>query len=551
MKRANKLKWLPMMLWCLPILLIFSCKKEADHANKDKAEIRVSVSGAKFDQTVGTKGNFAKANGIQNSLMRAQYQRIPLNKDLVLKAELKPIESDELPAEISSVKASKKASTEADVGTGVKYKVMVYNDAGIYLTERAYVRGSESSTEALMLDNGNSYTFIAYSINSSAENAEPSFSDPANKTLSGTSISTLDGDADFMYFRKDMTVSSDGDNYLNIIFAHKFSQILTTIDASATQETIAEVEASFDSHYPNADIQLADAAISRPGATETLPITFTGINTAVISANSIVNGNTSSGSLTISKLTIGSLTRTDLPPITNLSISPGVSYKLNLTVEPQDRALFYLGQFSTRIGGRIWMSHNLGADTTLDPDTDPTVRALLGNYYQFGRPNMAATANTGNGAVSGWNTNQAADGSWNSGTESNPTKTANDPCPNGFRIPTRQEFEDLINSSNTSNIGTWTSNSTANTIGAAKVMTSKNNPSAKLTFPATGYRNASNGTLYWRGGSGLYWTISVAGSNLTRFTITQNSVAISTGNSNQPNNLAKTSGFSVRCISER
>ncbi|MEI2273575.1 hypothetical protein OHD16_15610 [Sphingobacterium sp. ML3W] len=86
-------------------------------------------------------------------------------------------------------------------------------------------------------------------------------------------------------------------------------------------------------------------------------------------------------------------------------------------------------------------------------------------------------------------------------------------------------------------------NSTANTIGAAKVLTSKANPNVKLTFPATGYRSAREGNLYWRGGSGEYWTSSVNGSNLTRFALGKSYLEMRTSNYNQPHNLGKTSGF--------
>lgn len=547
MKRfINQSIWFPLFLG---ILIINSCKKDSDRRADGKMEIKVSVSGSQFEDA--EKKAAAKAGMMMPTVSLIQRHSLPFNKDLVLRLELSPATPKEEVRMKALLGKAKRASVESDVESGVKYKLLVYDDNGTYVTERDYVRGQESGSESLLLNSGENYTFIAYSVNSQSENPGATFSDPGNRTLAGTSLSSLDGTADLMYFRKDMNVSSGGDNYLSIIFQHKFSQIVTILDATATGETFTEAEASFDSHFPNADVQLTDAAITRLGTASDLTVDFTGMNTDVISASNILNSSTTTASLSISKLTIGSTTRTDLPDIANLSITPGVSYNLKLTLEPRDGDLVYFNQFSTRLGGRVWMSHNLGADTSLDPDQSPSVRALIGNYYQFGRPTVVATSNTGNGAISGWNTSAAPDGSWNSGTESNPLKSSNDPCPSGFRIPTRQEFQDLIDNSNASNIGTWTSNSSANTIGAAKVLTSKADPSVKLTFPAAGYRNASQGTLYWRGGSGLYWTISVSGNNLTRFSTQQNNVGISTGNGNQPNNLSKTTGFPLRCISER
>jgi len=38
------------------------------------------------------------------------------------------------------------------------------------------------------------------------------------------------------------------------------------------------------------------------------------------------------------------------------------------------------------------------------------------------------------------------DNLWDSGTESSPVKTANDPCPTGWRVPTKDELKSLIDS---------------------------------------------------------------------------------------------------------
>jgi len=538
---------------CLFLLLsVFSCKREANNSViNGKAKVTVTVTNSEFNnsENIGTKNASVHS---QRAAVTAQRRIVPLDADFSLNVELSPAYGDQNEKTESVLRASnikRAAAVQEDVASGVKYKVVVFDKSGGYVTDRDYVRGQESNGEELTL-NGGQYTFIAYSINSTAENPALTFNDQS-KTLDHTSISGLKGNADFMYYRTDLKVSSENDNYLSIIFNHKFSQIATVIDATSTGKNIEAIEASFDSHYPNADISLSDAGITRLGTKGNTALSFAGVNTGKVSATTILNGDATDGSLKISKLTIGGTTRTDIPAITNLTITPGVKYNLNLTVTRTDGNLLHAGLFSVRINGQIWMRHNLKADYNLDPDQNPSVRDLIGNYYQFGRSAVAATSSTGNGAISGWNTSSAPDGSWNSGTESNPVKTSNDPCPSGFRLPTRMEYEELIKNTTASNIGTWTNSSTANTIGAAKVFTSKTNPNVKLTFPAIGYRTAKDGQLTWRGGSGDYWTSSVSGSNLTRFSFVQNTVEIRTSNYNQPNNLGKTSGFTIRCISEQ
>ncbi|MDR0264767.1 MAG: hypothetical protein LBJ04_16230 [Sphingobacterium sp.] len=535
------------LLW-IPIVFIYffmyACKKNSDQISMDKAVVRISVSGSQY----GEVGNSASRASLTDGAAKpVQSQVIALDRDLVLRVELTAVNPGETTVS-STLTSAKKANIEQNVASGIKYKVAVFDNSGKYLTERDYTRGQESSTEELKLDVGVSYTFIAYSINSTGSNPSITFSDPANKTLSTASISGLNGTDDFMYFKKDTEISGTGDNNLSVNFSHAFSKIITKLDASSTNKNIAEIEATIDSHFPSADVQLSDASITRSGTAGEENLNFSGLNSPVATATNILNGNTTSGTLKISKLTIGTLTRTDIPAIGNLKILPGIQYNLNLTITDTDGTLVHLGQFSAKIGGLIWMQHNLGANTSENPDQSPTTNALLGDYYQFGYKQYVATANTPYGAIAGWNTTSAADGAWNSGTESAPVKTATDPCPSGFRVPSRAEYENLINSTTASNAGTWATSDGQNTTGAAKVLTSKTNPNVKLTFPAGGYRKAADGAMVWRGGAGVYWTLSATSASPVRFVFLNSSIGIGTTDGNQPYNIGTTSGYHIRCI---
>jgi len=76
---------------------------------------------------------------------------------------------------------------------------------------------------------------------------------------------------------------------------------------------------------------------------------------------------------------------------------------------------------------KVFMAHNLGADTSLDPHTP--VQGIHGNYYQWGIIGSVADDTTSSAAISGWNTTAAVNGSW-----SDASKTVNDPCPEGFGL---------------------------------------------------------------------------------------------------------------------
>jgi hypothetical protein len=79
------------------------------------------------------------------------------------------------------------------------------------------------------------------------------------------------------------------------------------------------------------------------------------------------------------------------------------------------------------------MRYNLGADTSINPDQDPIVSGLHGGYYRSGR-SVSVANGTETSLNSNFNGNPADANAWNSGTEAAPVKTANDPCPQNYRI---------------------------------------------------------------------------------------------------------------------
>ena len=201
-----------------------------------------------------------------------------------------------------------------------------------------------------------------------------------------------------------------------------------------------------------------------------------------------------------------------------------------------------------------FLSHNLGADTSLDPHT-PVV-GLQGAYIQWGNrgPNTTGNAsvdwqtaaNTANfaaaptsgsandAAISGWSTTAAANGSWGA------TKTVNDPCPTGYRVPTSAEWTGVNSNNTASRTGTFSSGST--NYGAA-LHYGPNASTKLLTLPAAGFRPYGSGTLDNRGNVGFYWSSTENGTN---------SCFLAFGSSNvTPADINhRTLGSSLRCIAE-
>jgi len=202
-----------------------------------------------------------------------------------------------------------------------------------------------------------------------------------------------------------------------------------------------------------------------------------------------------------------------------------------------------------------FQAYNLGANTNLDPNTyvssgDNVDYDIKGYLYQWGRASdghqlrsSTAVSGTSSSDIPGnanflynasspydWR-NPQNDALWGV------SKTANDPCPAGYRVPTQAEWGSIFRGGTTSGApGTATNNTWTWTGNGYKI----NNV---LYLPAAGIRDYSNGTPGGTGNNGSYWSSTVNGIGAYSLDFSSNSVGPGNGN-------ARAYGFSVRCVKQ-
>ena len=173
------------------------------------------------------------------------------------------------------------------------------------------------------------------------------------------------------------------------------------------------------------------------------------------------------------------------------------------------------------ISGIKWATRNVDM-----PGTFAAKPEDLGMFYQWNRK-------------IGWSTtdpriNSDGDNKWNTTIPTGDTwEKDNDPCPSGWRVPTRIELISLINVSNE-----WTTLNDVN----GRIYGSDDNP---LFLPAVGYRDSYSG-LSSVNDFGYYWSsTSDDNNNVTAWFLPfNNSMTFN------PNTSTRRYAYSIRCVAE-
>ncbi|MDE5448350.1 hypothetical protein BAX94_04195 [Elizabethkingia meningoseptica] len=487
-----------------------------EYANSDKPAMVASINqkGAMVDNNV-------------------QHYSVLVTPSSFISAELAPVTTLNTVASTSKNLNTMAAVPGNPIVTGVKFRAIAYRQGdGSYQTYQDYTIGE--SVQPMMLDGGEKYDIIAYSYGSSVL---PEISTGEMTSLSQAQIGYDDNNKDLMY-QKIEGFTPDGNNpnnKLDIKLRHKLSQITTVINSYIGD--ITEISwANLRPHHPEGVLSLSTGIISRTyESDERLNFSGTFPTTRATSDPVLINADTG-GNLTglfSANLTVNNIGKTISLP-NSFKITP--EYKNNLTINLRNCGA-YLGPNNTQ--WKDFMCHNLGADYSADPFTPSA--AIHGAKYQWGaqtgeegRYVSQADDQSNPGDIADWNSTPKPDGSW-----SDTSKTSNDPCPTGYRLPTTIQWQAVIAYNNVERVGSWADNGNYTTALYFR------NPSniRTLMLPAAGFRYPTIGPLFERGTYGQYWSSSGT---------TSVGVFLSFGSSriNVASSDLRTNGFSVRCVAE-
>ncbi|MEH7889267.1 hypothetical protein [Elizabethkingia meningoseptica] len=559
-KKINNINIIPLLLITF---ILFSCRT-TDTENKisgGAALININLQGSEFEDA-GEVNTKASANKNMPLKKGVQQQEIPFSKDITLQASLNPVVSSMAKAAQASYDKNIVAAVE-NVQSGIKYRLVVYDANGNYVTQRLYTRGREANAPVLQLDGESTYSFVVYSFNTTADIPEVATNTTLNSNISFTGLNST---SDLMYYFTRFKVSGSETNYLNVVFKHKFSQVTVKLDASELNSgNIGNVTSGFAPHYTGATMRLSNGDIASRTSGASSAVVFpqgspSPVKTADPTIINIADGEAMK--YTINNITVGSESRSALI-LDQLTVRPGFRYALNLKFKKPS-----VCTVEVSLAGGIkkkFMCYNLGASvtaSTADYNSNQVLAAHYGDKYQWGKKTPVLTEaqdqNTaydrgtsfqlpaGTPAIP-WPTDRAGITAWGA------SKTTADPCPAGFRVPTEAEWISVRGNNAENSLGTWSSSTTsfdsAKKFGDLLLPAGGSRSISGTNHPTTGVPISGPGRMNGGRNIGVYWSATSAstGGNSSNARTVNFGRATTSANS-FITNIDTLTGASVRCI---
>jgi uncharacterized protein (TIGR02145 family) len=352
-----------------------------------------------------------------------------------------------------------------------------------------------------------------------------------NRTTISTAIENLEPDTS--YYMRTFLTNSFGEFYGNEV-SFTTNEPNTVPDAPSLTNVSAgdgQVDITFDAPANDGGSTISEyTATSSPG---NISSTISQAEGGTITVKGLTNGTTYSFTVTATN-GVG----TSSPSNASNSVTPlqaGNYPEDTVHCDPSNPTVVV--DVTSPETGRIWMDRNLGARRVAKGIIDDDAR---GSLYQWGRGadgHQCENSEYEQGAVNIDQPNEpvfytevtGTGGDWRYPSNDNLWKEdgtgVNNPCPSGYRLPTKAEWYAEINS--------WTSKDYEGAFDSA------------LKLPVTGYRALRNGGVYGLG-LGYYWssTTYVTSSRNRSYQITIDDDRASSS----AFGMERQNGLAVRCI---
>ncbi|PUB29373.1 uncharacterized protein (TIGR02145 family) [Elizabethkingia sp. YR214] len=520
----------------ITLLLIFNACRSANSDDNlmgnGSSAVSFNLLGSEFGDSdkLANQASLTKGN-LSNYANSVQHQSVLITPSSIITVELSPSKES---LKVTSLGVNSTAAIPGNpITSGMKFRVIAYRQSnGNYHTHQDYTVGQLAVP--MMLDNGAAYNIIVYSYGTTNL---PLISSGEQNNLSSATINYDDNQRDFMY-QKIPFIPINSTNTLNITLRHKIAQITAIVNSGGIGNITNITGGLLTPHYSNGIVSLSSGTMSgRTTSSTGAVLNFSGFNTTTSTSNPVfvnmdTGGNTTGGFS--AAITIAGITKTVSLP-NSFKITP--ENKSNLTINLK-KCGAYIGPNTDPANYKEFMCQNLGATAGVDAFSPEP--GNHGAKYQWGaqtgeagRYYTQSNDQSNSGTISGWNATAKPNGSW-----SDTSKTSNDPCPAGYRVPTRAQWQAVLANNTPDKVGSWND-------GNYTTALYFKNPSniRTLMLPVAGFRYTASGNLFSRGVDGSYWSSSQTGSsNAYYMQILQSTVLMQI--------IDRDYGFSVRCVAE-
>lgn len=358
------------ILFIMLCIWITSCRG-TDNAMTDEN----NNSGGPFNVIVNLKGaeieegSIAKTAAIEGSKTpTTDVQQFVVPFDGISNATVTLIPERPVSRTQASINPVAGTPSITELGNNIIYKVAVYRIDGSFVDEKTftYKTNNTNDQQGFMLDGGQTYTFVAYSVNSTS--TVPSVANTP-RTLTADKLSGVSGD--LMYFKQNMMVSGNGNNYISVVLKHKFTKITTVIDATGVGNISLVDNARISPVGTSADIKLSDGSLTYNASASSTPVVnFKTMDSQKVSSDTNLFISNNDKNVNPARLDIGTLivggTPQDNFTVPDVNITPGNQYNLIVKFGPCRKELYRRG-FAMNYPGGSNPSSPVSTTLTLPP----------------------------------------------------------------------------------------------------------------------------------------------------------------------------------------